>query len=612
MKLRDKRQNVLTELGQYVGEVCSHDRKQLTWMTVLTIAIAAVEAVELWLMVPFMVLAGMSAGIEQTARPFLTDLASHFSQKSGMLVILLIYVVVTIIQAVLQKKQSVISMGFRAGFSRSISNRLYSAFAQAKWQYIISRRRSDVVNVLTNDLRNIDTGTYLVVQFLSALPIALAQLAVAFYLSPKVTALTIVLSAVFFLALRKNNNKLSDCAMTMHELLQNSIKLVSEHLAGIKEVKSYGAEKAQINRFKQTNGAVEQKYLQFAEIFAKTSFFYKVGSVLVISLFFFIALVFLGMEIASIVIILVIFSRIWPFLSMVQTSTQLSIMMLPSWSNFQKWIEECNAAREEFPETGAAGGASEPAGSLGQRLEIQDNITLNNLSFSYADDKQAALSAVTIKLMRGTITAVTGTSGSGKSTLADLILGLLVPQRGTILVDGKPLSGAMLADWRASIGYVPQETVLFNSTIRGNLLWVKPEATEAELNEALKLAAADDFVGQLPSGLDTQLGERGIGLSGGEKQRIALARALLRQPTLLILDEATSSLDVKNEERIQKVIENMRGKMTVLVIAHRLSTIKNADQLIVLDNGKLVECGKYADLAADRNGKFFELATTLA
>ncbi|MEI6287593.1 MAG: ABC transporter ATP-binding protein [Bacillota bacterium] len=610
--MKKNRKNVLAELGKYVREICRHDRKQLTWMTVLTVAIAGFEAVELWLMVPFMVLAGMSAGLDQTARPFLSDLAAHFNQKTGMLVILLIYVIVNIVQAVLQKKQSVSSMAFRAGFSRSLSNRLYSAFAEAKWQYIIGRRRSDVVNVLTNDLRNIDTGTYLVVQFLSALPIALAQLAVAFYLSPKVTALTIVLSAVFFVALRKNNNKLSDCAMTMHELMQNSIKLVSEHLAGIKEVKSYGAEKAQIQRFRQTNGAVEQKYLQFAEIFAKTSFFYKVGSVLVISLFFFIALVFLGMEIASIVIILVIFSRIWPFLSMVQTSTQLSIMMLPSWTNFQKWLADCSAAREEFTTDGESASVNELAVIPGKRLEISDNITLNNLSFSYADDKQSALSDVTIQLPRGTITAVTGTSGSGKSTLADLILGLLAPQSGSILVDGQPLSGAMLSDWRASIGYVPQETVLFNSTIRENLLWVKPEATEAELTEALQLAAADDFVGQLPDGLDTQLGERGIGLSGGEKQRIALARALLRQPTLLILDEATSSLDVKNEERIQKVIENMRGKMTVLVIAHRLSTIKNADQLIVLDNGKLVECGKYADLAADRNGKFYELATTLA
>ena len=196
-----------------------------------------------------------------------------------------------------------------------------------------------------------------------------------------------------------------------------------------------------------------------------------------------------------------------------------------------------------------------------------------------------------------------GPSGSGKSTLADLLLGLIVPARGRVLVDETPLTPDLLPAWREQIGYVPQDSFHFHDTVRANLLWARPEASEAELWEALEVAAAG-FVARLPQGLDTVLGDRGVRLSGGERQRVALARALVRRPAMLILDEATSSLDSENERRVQDAIERLHGHLTILVITHRLTTVRFADSIHVLEAGRVVESGDWDGLLNGSDGRF--------
>ncbi len=188
-------------------------------------------------------------------------------------------------------------------------------------------------------------------------------------------------------------------------------------------------------------------------------------------------------------------------------------------------------------------------------------------------------------ILAGSTAALVGASGSGKSTVADLLTGMLIPQKGQVLIDGVPLNSINVHLWRRSIGYVPQDAFLFNASIRDNMLWAYPEAKTEDIWKALHLAAVGDFVAKLPEGLDTVVGDRGVRLSGGERQRIVLARALIKKPSFLILDEATSALDRENEKRIQKAIENLRGQLSILIIAHRFSTIRQADQMIVLDQG---------------------------
>ena len=210
-------------------------------------------------------------------------------------------------------------------------------------------------------------------------------------------------------------------------------------------------------------------------------------------------------------------------------------------------------------------------------------------------------------IAKGKMVAFVGESGAGKSTLIDVIMGFNEPEKGSITCDGTPLHDFDIGSYRARIGYVPQDSALFNGTIRENLLWAKPDASEADLRRACRQAHAEEFITSLPQGYETVTGDRGVRLSGGQIQRIALARAILRKPDLLILDEATSSLDTRSERLIQEAIETIAKDTTIVVIAHRLSTIVNADYVYVLKGGKVVEEGTYQELVR-LDGQFNRMA----
>jgi subfamily B ATP-binding cassette protein MsbA len=204
------------------------------------------------------------------------------------------------------------------------------------------------------------------------------------------------------------------------------------------------------------------------------------------------------------------------------------------------------------------------------------------------------------------VVALVGHSGAGKSTLVDLLLRFYTPQQGSISIDGYALNRVRLESLRQQIGVVPQQTVLFVGTVAENIAYGKPDATPEEIEAAARAAHAHEFIERLPEGYQTLIGDRGVRLSGGESQRIAIARALLRDPRILILDEATAALDPLSERMIQRVIEEGRGKRTTLIIAHRWSTVQCADRVLVLHRGELIEQGTHAELLA-RNGYYARL-----
>jgi ATP-binding cassette subfamily C protein len=241
-------------------------------------------------------------------------------------------------------------------------------------------------------------------------------------------------------------------------------------------------------------------------------------------------------------------------------------------------------------------------------LSLQRSVDLRDVSFSYVESgPPLVLKHINLSLAARETTAIVGPSGAGKSTIADLMMGLVTPASGLVAIDGVPLTPDLLRAWREQVGYVPQDTLLFHDTILANLRWANPDASEADVWQAITMAAADDFVKALPQGLHTIVGDRGVLVSGGERQRVSLARALLRRPRLLILDEATSSLDSENERRIQHAIEQLHEQITIVVITHRLSTIRNADVIHVIDQGELVESGSWDELISRRTSRFASL-----
>ena len=250
---------------------------------------------------------------------------------------------------------------------------------------------------------------------------------------------------------------------------------------------------------------------------------------------------------------------------------------------------------------------TEPAEPVGLPPNARGHLEVRCVAFVYPTRlERPVLTNVSFTVEPGEMVAVVGPSGAGKSTLFDLIQRFYDPTDGAILLDGVDLRNLALAELREKIGYVPQEAVLFAGTVADNLRYGKPDARPAEMAEALRLAHADGFIEALPDGLDTWIGEGGAGLSGGQKQRLAIARALLPKPRLLLLDEATSALDAESEQKIRESVEALKGRCSIVAIAHRLSTVRQADRILVLEDGRLVASGNHETLmrASDLYARF--------
>ncbi|MEW6378240.1 MAG: ABC transporter ATP-binding protein [bacterium] len=229
---------------------------------------------------------------------------------------------------------------------------------------------------------------------------------------------------------------------------------------------------------------------------------------------------------------------------------------------------------------------------------LRQSIEYRDVSFRY--EKQPVLQNINLRVSRGEIIAIVGTSGAGKTTLVSLLPRFYEATSGDILIDGQDIKKATLRSLRQQIGIVTQETILFNDTVRNNILYGRPDAGDAEVIEAAKAALAHDFISQMPDGYDARIGERGVKLSGGQKQRIAIARAILKNPAILILDEATSSLDSKSEALVQQALDNLMQDRTTFIIAHRLSTVRGAHRIVVLNQGRIQEIGDHVTLLAQK------------
>lgn len=238
--------------------------------------------------------------------------------------------------------------------------------------------------------------------------------------------------------------------------------------------------------------------------------------------------------------------------------------------------------------------------------EISGGVEFEKVNYCYPDNEEDTIKDFTLSVKKGECVAVVGGSGSGKTTLMNLIIGFMMPRSGDIKIDGKSIKDINLSEYRHHISVVPQNSILFNGTIKDNITYGLSHYTKENLDKAIEMANLKEFIDELPDGVNTIIGEHGSKLSGGQKQRITIARALIRNPKILILDEATSALDNISEYHVQKAISSSVVGKTTFIVAHRLSTIRNADRIVVMENGKIVELGTYDELI-DKKGKFYEL-----
>ena len=561
---------------------------RFTWVVAVQVMAGLGSAAGVLLLVPLLGAVGVRerGGVAQWVRG-----AFHsVGLRPTLVAVLGVYVAVSSLTAALSVYQSVISMRYRLEFIDGLRRRLYAAIARAQWRHLLGIRQSDVLAVLTSNAAWAGMAAQGALALVVTVIVLAAQLGAAIQISAPLTGLAVLagvaLVAVVWPLIRRSRR-------LGQELIGRNRAVLGQmtgFLDGLKLTKAYGREDAHVDAFAAAISAARRSQIGFARANGIANGIQAMLTALLLAVFVDVAVRGLHVPVASLLVVAVVFTRVVSQLGSLQSSMQQVAQGLPAFDEVVKLIDSCEQAAE----------ASVATRRSLRPLRLGDGIALDRVHFTYPQrtgGRAEALAGVSLEIPRGSMVALAGPSGAGKTTIADLVAGLLQPTDGEVTVGGVRLSAERALAWRSSVALVPQDPFLFHDTIEANLRWARPEANELDLWNVLDAAAATEFVSQLPGQLNCIVGDRGMRLSGGERQRLALARALLRAPDLLILDEATSSLDTENERAIRRALMDLRGQTTMLVIAHRLSTASEADEIVVLDAGRVIETGSWSELS---------------
>jgi ATP-binding cassette subfamily C protein len=588
--------------GRFVAAVMRATPARLGWLTFVQVVAALTQGLGLILLLPLLEAAGVapssaSAGLVGAIRNGLQD----FGLSPTLQTMLVVYVVIVTVAGGLGAYQTFLLSRFSLEFVDRLRSRLYRAMAAAEWKRLLGFRQSDTLTVLTVNSTSVASGTHSLLGLGAAMIVLPVQIAVALRISPIVTSLvaatTVCLSLLLwpFLVWSRRLGR---------EFVDNNravLATVTGFLDGLKLAKAHGLQDSHVGQFDTALRRSRNSTTAFVKAQALAGVAQLTLTALVLAVSVDIAITRMGLPVAEMLVLAVVFVRVVPQISSALQNVQLVSQALPAFGEIVTAIESCEKAQEDV--TTADDVADIP------RL-TGPGLRFDGVRFAYplvGGGAREVLHGVSFEVLERRTTALVGPSGAGKSTLADLAVGLLTPSAGQVTVGGATLVGDRLRSWRSVVGLVPQDPFLFHDTIRSNLCWAQPSATDDDIWAALTLAAARNFVADLPQSLETVVGDRGARLSGGERQRLALARALLRQPELLILDEATSSLDTEHELAIREALGSLHGRLTILVIAHRLSTVSHADEIVVVDQGRVVELGSWAELSDRPDGRLRSL-----
>lgn len=461
-------------------------------------------------------------------------------------------------------------------------------FFNAKWYFFSSNRQGVLLNTFINEINIVGDAFGGMATIFANFVHLILYLVVPFYLSWKIASISLVTGLLFafpFALLGKINYRLGQ----LNTLTANQISsVIQESLISAKIILGFGNQAKSVKMLgdafdKHTKATIKSQTIGFAV----PSMYYPLGLVVVtISLF---AARKLNTSFSETAALLYSLMKLMPYIGQLPTLKNTVDNFFPSY-------EQVLNLRHTAEQLTQVSGPREFKG-------FAKEIALKDFSFAYPAH-EPILKHVNISVPKGKMVAFVGGSGVGKSTLIDAIMGFNEPATGSITFDGIPLQELNINSYRQRIGYVPQDSVLFNMSIRDNLLWAAESATDEEIIKACRQANAEEFIKSLPSGYNTIVGDRGVRLSGGQVQRVALARAILRKPELLILDEATSALDTYSEKLIQQAIDAIAKETTVILVAHRFSTIINADYIYVFKDGHVIEEGTYSGLLQNKEGRF--------
>ncbi len=495
---------------------------------------------------------------------------------------------------------SAIMIPLRTGVVRDIRVQVYEKVMRLPLSFFSEERKGDIIARMSADVQTVETTIASSLDMLIRHPIAiLVCFATLFMVSWQLTLFVIVVAPLAGWVMGRVGRRLKSKSKRVQENWGDIIAQLDETLGGLRVIKAFNSQRKMRERFGRANqeyrDATRDMATRQAAAHPMSEF---LGTIVIVIVLWFGGMLILGesspFDASTFIFYLVIlYSAINPLKEFSRASYQIPQgLSAMERIDFILDAEPC----EEID-------ATEKADDAKQVAEFNDSIELRNVSFAYTEG-QPVLRNINLTIRRGQTIALVGQSGSGKTTLVDLIPRFYEVKSGEVLLDGKNINTLSLKGLRSLVGYVNQQAILFNDTFRNNIAFGVENASQDEVEEAARIANAHDFI--VPQGYDAMIGDGGCRLSGGQRQRLSIARAILKNPPILILDEATSALDTESERLVQEALENLMRNRTTIAIAHRLSTIKNADLICVLHNGEIVEQGKHDELIA-RGGYYKKL-----
>lgn len=528
---------------------------------------------------------------------YVQQLIEQYGQLWVLVLMGMVLIVMTALKTAAYFASSAIIIPFRTGVVRDIRMQVYDKVLRLPIAFFSEERKGDIVARMSSDAQVVETALTSSVDMLIKSPIAIViYFFVLFFMSWKLTLVVLITIPIFGWLMGSVTRKLKKKSKYVQEQWGDLMTELDETLGGLRVIKAFLAEQKMIKRFAKTNDAYRDSMNSVATRQASahpTSEF--MGTAVIVFVLWIGGYFILEdnvMDAAMFILYLVmLYSVINPLKEFSKAFYNVP-QGLASMDRIDKILKAENNITDP----------AEPK-SLGS---FEEGIEFNNVTFHYANSEVDVLKHINLKVPKGKTIALVGQSGSGKSTLVDLVPRYHDVSEGEILVDNKNIKDVRISDLRALIGNVNQEAILFNDTFYNNITFGVENATMEEVIAAAKIANAHDFIMESENGYDTMIGDRGGRLSGGQRQRVSIARAILKNPPILILDEATSALDTESERLVQEALERLMKSRTTIAIAHRLSTIKNADEICVLYEGEIVERGTHEELI-EKNGYYKRL-----